>query len=136
MCYTSSTLPCSVCVIEQLHYPTQYIQHLSAFFLISHFILGPQKPSAPTAPTPAPRSSKGPSFPDLPSVPTDLPNIPDSLPGANSAGGEDVDFDDLTRRFEDLKKKKQLQADFFLLKNTSKRNVVVTVVNCSFSFFR
>lgn len=56
-------------------------------------------------PVPAPRS-KGPSFPDLPTVPTDLPNLPDSVPGANSAGGEDVDFDDLTRRFEDLKKKK------------------------------
>ena len=53
-----------------------------------------------------PHPSSGPSFPDLPAVPTDLPNLPDSIPGGNSAGGEDVDFDDLTRRFEDLKKKK------------------------------
>lgn len=65
---------------------------------------GPQNPPAPSAP--APRPSTGPSFPNLPAVPTDLPNLPDSMPGANSAGGEDVDFDDLTRRFEDLKKKK------------------------------
>lgn len=63
-----------------------------------------QKPLPPSAP--APRPSSGPSFPDLPAVPTDLPNLPDSVPGGNSAGGEDVDFDDLTRRFEDLKKKK------------------------------
>ena len=47
-----------------------------------------------------------PSSRDLCAVPTDLPNLPDSVPGGNSAGGEDVDFDDLTRRFEDLKKKK------------------------------
>lgn len=65
-------------------------------------------PPAPYQPPPpsAPRPSSGPSFPDLPAVPTDLPNLPDSVPGGNSAGGEDVDFDDLTRRFEDLKKKK------------------------------
>ena len=47
-----------------------------------------------------------PSSRDLPTVPTDLPNLPDSVPGGNSAGCEDVDFDDLTRRLEDLKKKK------------------------------
>ena len=64
---------------------------------------GPQQPTMPNAPPP----SLGPSLPDLPAVPTSLPNIPNnSLPGVNSAGGEDVDFDDLTRRFEDLKKKK------------------------------
>ncbi|CAH1779435.1 unnamed protein product [Owenia fusiformis] len=46
------------------------------------------------------------SIPNLPEVPGDLPEL--SLPGAgaNSAGGNDVDFDDLTRRFEELKKKK------------------------------
>lgn len=65
----------------------------------------PPAPHQPPAPS-APRPSSGPSFPDLPAVPTDLPNLPDSIPGGNSAGGEDVDFDDLTRRFEDLKKKK------------------------------
>jgi vacuolar protein sorting-associated protein IST1 len=27
-------------------------------------------------------------------------------PGGASAGGEDVDFDDLTKRFEELKKRK------------------------------
>ncbi|XP_078344428.1 IST1 homolog isoform X1 [Oculina patagonica] len=74
--------------------------------LNSHNV-GPPPPAPHQPPPPsAPRPSSGPSFPDLPAVPTDLPNLPDSVPGANSAGGEDVDFDDLTRRFEDLKKKK------------------------------
>ena len=42
------------------------------------------------------------TLPDLPAVPSNsLPQV-----GGASAGGEDVDFDDLTRRFEDLKKKK------------------------------
>uniref|UniRef100_A0A4W3JRG0 IST1 homolog n=1 Tax=Callorhinchus milii TaxID=7868 RepID=A0A4W3JRG0_CALMI len=39
----------------------------------------------------------------------ELPSVPDSLPatsfGGNSAASEDIDFDDLSRRFEDLKKK-------------------------------
>lgn len=57
------------------------------------YILGPSAPP-PTVPT----------FPDLPTVPTN--SLPVNPPGSSSAGGEDVDFDDLTRRFEDLKKKK------------------------------
>ncbi|XP_020907094.1 IST1 homolog isoform X2 [Exaiptasia diaphana] len=57
---------------------------------------GPPNPPAPSAP---------PAFPDLPSVPSNsLPS--GSIPGASSGGGEDVDFDDLTRRFEELKKRK------------------------------
>ena len=40
-------------------------------------------------------------LPDLPSVP--INSLP---PGGASAGGEDVDFDELTKRFEDLKKRK------------------------------
>ena len=68
-------------------------------------VLGPS-PRLPPPSAPAPRPSPGASFPVLPTVPTDLPSLPDSVPGVNSAGGEDVDFDDLTRRFEDLKRKK------------------------------
>lgn len=46
-------------------------------------------------------------FPELPAVPTNtLPDPGFSSVGGNSTGGDDVDFDDLTRRFEDLKKKK------------------------------
>ena len=52
----------------------------------------------PTAPT-----NEIPDLPDLPSVPGNT--IP-GPPGGTSAGGEDVDFDDLTRRFEELKKRK------------------------------
>ncbi|XP_010185739.1 PREDICTED: IST1 homolog isoform X2 [Mesitornis unicolor] len=39
----------------------------------------------------------------------ELPSVPDTLPtasaGANSSASEDIDFDDLSRRFEELKKK-------------------------------
>lgn len=45
-------------------------------------------------------------FPELPTVPNNtLPDIGNSV-GDGTAGGDDVDFDDLTRRFEQLKKKK------------------------------
>lgn len=39
----------------------------------------------------------------------ELPSVPDTLPtasaGANTSASEDIDFDDLSRRFEELKKK-------------------------------
>lgn len=68
-------------------------------------------------PTPAPRGMKssgditqptgpGPAtLPVLPDIPG-LPSVPVNSIGVNSVGGEDVDFDDLTRRFEELKRKK------------------------------
>ena len=61
-------------------------------------------------PTPPPPGPQGPSpvegLPELPSVPAaSFPPL-DNTVGSNSAGGEDVDFDDLSRRFEELKKKK------------------------------
>ena len=46
------------------------------------------------------------NLPDLPAVPTSTLPDPGTSVGGESAGGEDVDFDDLTRRFEQLKKKK------------------------------
>ncbi|KAK3761979.1 hypothetical protein RRG08_013315 [Elysia crispata] len=45
-------------------------------------------------------------FPELPAVPSNTLPDPGNSIGGGSAGGEDVDFDDLTRRFEQLKKKK------------------------------
>eukprot|EP00118_Oscarella_pearsei_P028498 m.2293 g.2293 ORF g.2293 m.2293 type:complete len:325 (+) comp8549_c0_seq1:42-1016(+) len=56
-------------------------------------------PSPGYRPPPGAGSS---GLPPLPQVPTD------SLPGAKSGGasGDNVDFDELTRRFEELKKKK------------------------------
>ena len=41
-------------------------------------------------------------LPDLPSVPMDNLNEP----GGAGPADDDIDFDDLTRRFEELKKKK------------------------------
>ena len=59
--------------------------------------------NGPRLPGPPPKMDD--TFPDLPTVPTN--SLPESRPvGGNSAGGEDVDFDDLTRRFEALKKRK------------------------------
>lgn len=55
-------------------------------------------------PKPAPRSAS-PVMPDLPSVPSSFSNPPPNNPGG-PAGGDDVDFDDLTKRFENLKNKK------------------------------
>lgn len=41
-------------------------------------------------------------LPELPSVPDTLPN---SSLGGNPGASDDIDFDDLSRRFEELKKK-------------------------------
>lgn len=59
-------------------------------------------------PKPQPRSklpqdsfgAGGSAMPDLPNVPLDLPDIPDD------ANNDDIDFDDLSKRFEALKKRK------------------------------
>ncbi|XP_022439006.1 IST1 homolog isoform X2 [Delphinapterus leucas] len=79
----------------------------------------PQIPATPPSyesiigPGPKPEASAKP-----PSRPVDtydnfvlpeLPSVPDTLPtasaGANTSASEDIDFDDLSRRFEELKKK-------------------------------
>ncbi|KAJ0179727.1 hypothetical protein K1T71_004318 [Dendrolimus kikuchii] len=78
-------------------------------------------PLQPHAPTPQPRSrvptqpNHFPELPELPSVPSDLvlPSVPHSnnsntnqpTSGPGSASDE-IDFEDLNRRFEELKKKK------------------------------
>uniref|UniRef100_UPI00398EA1FA IST1 homolog isoform X3 n=1 Tax=Pristiophorus japonicus TaxID=55135 RepID=UPI00398EA1FA len=76
--------------------------------------LPPSKFPGPSVPVPAPRQMPGPA-----AAPSDfiydnltlpeLPSVPDTLPtasiGGTSTASEDIDFDDLSRRFEDLKKK-------------------------------
>lgn len=52
-----------------------------------------KKPSDKPVPQPRTNVPIFPEIPDLPSVPSDMP-------------GNDIDFDDLTKRFEQLKKKK------------------------------
>ncbi|XP_072926357.1 IST1 homolog isoform X1 [Hemitrygon akajei] len=72
----------------------------------------------PSAPVAAPRKMQGPAPPAAPgpsdfifdnSTLPELPSVPDTLPatsvGGTSTASEDIDFDDLSRRFEDLKKK-------------------------------
>lgn len=52
-------------------------------------------------PKPQPRSKINDAYPDLP----ELPSVPtDNVAGGNTK--DDIDFDDLTRRFEELKKRK------------------------------
>ncbi|XP_034047887.1 IST1 homolog isoform X2 [Thalassophryne amazonica] len=72
---------------------------------------GGQPPQLPTSP-PTYESTVGPgpssqkfdtsALPELPSVPDTLPT---SSVGRNTTTSDDIDFDDLTRRFEELKKK-------------------------------
>uniref|UniRef100_A0A182M0A7 IST1 homolog n=1 Tax=Anopheles culicifacies TaxID=139723 RepID=A0A182M0A7_9DIPT len=59
-----------------------------------------------TKPKPQPRSKFSPelNFPPLPNVPMDLPEIPDG--DENKNDNDEIDFDDLSRRFEELKRKK------------------------------
>jgi vacuolar protein sorting-associated protein IST1 len=60
----------------------------------------------PAANYSGPPPNAGFTLPDLPTVPTSTLPDPGNSVGTTSAGGEDIDFDDLTRRFEKLKKKK------------------------------
>ncbi|XP_076989025.1 IST1 homolog isoform X2 [Tamandua tetradactyla] len=67
-------------------------------------IVGPgPKPEASAKPPPRPVDNYD-NFvlPELPSVPDTLPS---ASAGANTSASEDIDFDDLSRRFEELKKK-------------------------------
>lgn len=62
-------------------------------------------------PKPQPRSKMPPpsaneDFSNLPTVPSDLPDISQSVPPGDTSNNDDIDFDDLSRRFEELKKKK------------------------------
>ncbi|KAF6738090.1 IST1-like [Oryzias melastigma] len=59
-------------------------------------------PSQATGPRPTPRQFDNNALPELPSVPDTLPT---SSLGGSTAASDDIDFDDLTRRFEELKKK-------------------------------
>ncbi|NXT22706.1 IST1 protein, partial [Syrrhaptes paradoxus] len=71
------------------------------------FLLFQTGPGPKPEPSPKPRAA-APSTVDNFVLP-ELPSVPDTLPtasaGANSSASEDIDFDDLSRRFEELKKK-------------------------------
>ncbi|XP_010151009.1 PREDICTED: IST1 homolog isoform X2 [Eurypyga helias] len=63
---------------------------------------GPQSEPSPKPKAGAPNTIDNFVLPELPSVPDTLPA---ASAGANSSASEDIDFDDLSRRFEELKKK-------------------------------
>ncbi|XP_016955556.1 IST1 homolog isoform X4 [Drosophila biarmipes] len=63
-----------------------------------NILLPPGNPTLPSAPPAL-------DFPSLPNVPNDLPDVPGA--GAEKKDDEEeIDFDDLSRRFENLKKRK------------------------------
>uniref|UniRef100_A0A8B9NSW9 IST1 homolog n=1 Tax=Apteryx owenii TaxID=8824 RepID=A0A8B9NSW9_APTOW len=63
---------------------------------------GPKPEPSPKPRAVAPDTNDNFVLPELPSVPDTLPT---ASAGANSSASEDIDFDDLSRRFEELKKK-------------------------------
>lgn len=79
-----------------------------AYDTINHGYV-PQTPMQPKAPTPQPRNrvTAPNDFPELPSVPSDLllPSVPGNS-NTNQGPPDEIDFEDLNRRFEQLKKKK------------------------------
>ncbi|KAM4638253.1 IST1 homolog isoform 2-T2 [Amazona ochrocephala] len=81
---------------------------VSAFALMFPFSVedssrpGPKSEASPKPKAGAPNTIDNFVLPDLPSVPDTLPT---ASAGANSSASEDIDFDDLSRRFEELKKK-------------------------------
>ncbi len=67
----------------------------------------PSKDASSGKPTPVPRSSpkSNDTLPELPAVPTgSLPDIPTD--NVNNSKDDSIDFEDLTKRFEELKKRK------------------------------
>lgn len=56
--------------------------------------------SSATAP---PSNENADDFSNLPNVPSDLPDVHG---GSDEKNDDDIDFDDLSKRFEELKKKK------------------------------
>ncbi|XP_064641072.1 IST1 homolog isoform X2 [Lineus longissimus] len=107
---SSGTPPPLPCVGPVVHGPSGSESNLPSYSTVMN-----RHPSPPpaynggensTLPMPPPGPPKVDStLPDLPSVPLNDLNTPANSFGT-SAGGEDVDFDDLTRRFEELKKRK------------------------------
>ncbi|XP_010903147.2 IST1 homolog isoform X1 [Esox lucius] len=71
---------------------------------IDDLCIKPSDPSQVIGPGPSPQHYDNNALPELPSVPDTLPTS--SLGGrGNTASSDDIDFDDLSRRFEELKKK-------------------------------
>ncbi|XP_041976563.1 IST1 homolog isoform X2 [Aricia agestis] len=84
----------------------------NSFLQPSHIPNAPNvsPPQPQPQPQPQPRtkpttSNYFPELPELPSVPSDLPAVPQE-PNEGATGPDEIDFEDLNRRFEELKKKK------------------------------
>ncbi|CAB1339547.1 unnamed protein product [Coregonus sp. 'balchen'] len=71
---------------------------------IDELSIKPSGPSQVSGPGPSSQIYDNNALPELPSVPDTLPTSSFGV-GRNTASSDDIDFDDLSRRFEDLKKK-------------------------------
>lgn len=76
-------------------------EHIVSFQFDRLFEFTPQL-SCPAGPASTSRAFDSNALPELPSVPDTLPTS--SISG-HPTSSDDIDFDDLTRRFEELKKK-------------------------------
>ncbi|NXG79502.1 IST1 protein, partial [Baryphthengus martii] len=82
--------------------PPAYESVSEMVFLCLYTGPGPKSEASPKPKAGAPNTLDNFVLPELPSVPDTLPT---ASAGVNSAASEDIDFDDLSRRFEELKKK-------------------------------
>lgn len=77
--------------------PSSSASDLPAYNVIHDHGNASDQPPAPATYNPPP------AMPNLPSVPTSFPSVPGG--SSNQSSSDDVDFDDLSRRFENLRKK-------------------------------
>lgn len=70
--------------------------------LFQNFIKPKPQPRQKVLPDAGP---SGPSFPDLPNLPSVPMNLPTPHESPKNNSNEEIDFDDLSRRFEELKKR-------------------------------
>ncbi|KAJ8343736.1 hypothetical protein SKAU_G00310650 [Synaphobranchus kaupii] len=82
--------------------PPQLPSYPPAYDSIDKLPVKPSVPSQESGPGPSSQIYDNSALPELPSVPDTLPA---SSFGGNTAPSDDIDFDDLSRRFEELKKK-------------------------------
>ncbi|XP_061614707.1 IST1 homolog isoform X1 [Phyllopteryx taeniolatus] len=128
--FTAPVMPMPMPMPMPMHMPTPFNYPapkgepfnpaIGSYNSFPHSVGGGQPPQLPTSPptyesiddlkNSLPSQATGPSSQiyDNNSLP-ELPSVPDTLPatsfGGNTTTSEDIDFDDLTRRFEELKKK-------------------------------
>ena len=91
-----------MCVFSERVYTLRDVSKINTFILFADDTSQPQQPKA-GAPNEGIYVPVLPDIPSMPSVPTGNDSV---AAGSQSGATDDLDFDDLTKRFEALKKKK------------------------------